>query len=171
MDAVFPGLRGMENLHPLFVHFPVVLLPLALLFQALGMARRREELQRAAAWLLYLGTLGALAAAGTGLLAAGKVEVPDAAIEVIELHEFLMLSTTGLAVALALVAGLGRRWIPQAVPKILLVGLLLLSGVLAVGADRGAQLVYQFGVSVQKSDAPAAPETEREPEGEQEHKR
>lgn len=156
METVFPGLTAMENLHPVFVPFPVVLLPLALAFQALAVWRRREEWERVAAWLLYLGTLGALAAAVTGKLAEAQVEVPEAAFQVIELHEFLMLTTAGLAVALSLLAFLGRRAGLKAVPVALLVGLLVLSGVLLVGADRGGQLVFQYGVAVQKPAATPA---------------
>ncbi len=65
MDLVFPGLRAMENIHPVVVHFPIVLLPLALLFQVLAL-RWGNNGQRIALWLLWLGTLGALAAATTG---------------------------------------------------------------------------------------------------------
>jgi uncharacterized membrane protein len=150
MDMLFPGLRAMENVHPVFVHFPVVLLPLALVFQALALWRQRQDWQRVALCLLWLGTLGALAAAGTGLLAEEEVEVPEPGWEVIELHETLMLVSTGLAVALSLAAAVLRRRLTHRVQLLLLVGLLLLNGVLAVGADRGGQLVYQFGVSVQK---------------------
>lgn len=157
MELIFPGLRAMENLHPVFAHFPIGLLPAALLVQALAVARRREEWQRAALWLLWLGTLGALAAAVTGLLAAGKVEVPDPAIEVVELHETLMLTTTGLALVLSVVAlvAVWRQRLTRRVQFLLLGGLLVLGGVLAVGADRGGQLVYQYGVSVKPTAAPA----------------
>ncbi len=78
MDIVFPGLRAMENIHPVVVHFPIVLLPLALLFQVLAL-RRGNNGQRIALWLLWLGTLGALAAATTGLLAEAGVEHSGAA--------------------------------------------------------------------------------------------
>lgn len=153
METLFPGLRAMENIHPVFVHFPVVLLPLALVVQALAVWRRRDDCQRAALWLLWLGALGALAAAGTGLLAEEKVFVPEPGWEVIELHETLMLISTGLAVALSVLAVVLRRRLTRRIQMLLLVGLLVLSGVLVVGADRGGQLVYQFGVSVQKEAA------------------
>lgn len=149
METLFPGLRGMENLHPVFVHFPVVLLPLALVFQALAVWRRREDVQGVALWLLWLGTLGALAAAGSGLLAEGEVQVPEAAWDVIELHEVLMLIATGVALGLSLLTFFVRR-LTRELQLLLLVGLLTVSGVLTVGADRGAQLVYQFSVGVQK---------------------
>ncbi|HKZ53615.1 MAG TPA: DUF2231 domain-containing protein [Candidatus Acidoferrales bacterium] len=158
METLFPGLSAMENIHPVFVHFPVVLLPLALVLQALAVWRRREDCQRAALWLLWLGTLGALAAAGTGLLAEEKVVVPEPGWEVIELHETLMLVATGLAAALSALAVVLRRRLTRDIQMLLLAGLLVLSGVLVVGADRGGQLVYQFGVSVQKG-----PTADRQP--------
>jgi len=153
MDLLFPGLKAMENIHPVFVHFPVVLLPLALVVQALAVWRRRDDWQRAALWLLWLGALGALAAAATGLLAEEKVVVPEPGWEVIELHETLMLISTGLALALAVLAVVRRRRLTRPVQLLLLAGLLALNALLVVGADRGAQLVYQFGVSVQKEAA------------------
>src|SRR3972149_1589167 len=64
MESLFPGLSAMENLHPVFVHFPLVLLPLSFLFLLLGRLKKREDFQRAAVWLLYLGPLGAGAGAG-----------------------------------------------------------------------------------------------------------
>ena len=149
----FPGVKAMENYHPLFVHFPVVLLPLALMVQALALWRPRPDLERLALWLLWLGTLGAMAAAGTGLLAEDEVTVPEPAWDVIELHKTLMLVTAGLAVVLSLVSLVlwwRGRWNRRS-QKLLLAGLVVLCGVLTVGADRGGQLVYQYGVSVQKS--------------------
>jgi uncharacterized membrane protein len=150
METLFPGLSAMENLHPVFVHFPLALLPLALVFLVAARLRKREEFERLGLWLLWFGTVGALAAAGTGLLAEESVSVPEAAEEVIELHEKLGQVAAGLAVVLSLLSLLGRRWKVPGLPAVLIVGLLILSGILALGADRGGQLVYQYGVSVQQ---------------------
>lgn len=149
----FPGLRAMENFHPVFVHAPLTLLPLALVFQALAVWRGREDWQKLALWFLCLGALGALAAAGTGLLAEEEVTVPQPGWETIERHELLMLITTGLAVVLAGSALWLRKRLRRGLQAGLLAGLLVLNGLLAVGADLGGRLVYEFGVSVKKEAA------------------
>ncbi len=66
------------------------------------------------------------------------------------LHKTLMLTTTGLGALLSMLALVCRRRLTRGVQFLLLGGLLVLSGVLTVGADRGGQLVFQYGVGVQK---------------------
>jgi len=157
MSELFPGLAALENLHPVFVHFPLVLLPLALVFQLLGMLRKSHEWQRVALVLLVLGTVGAAAAVLSGLEAEEEVEVPEAAVEAIEQHEILMKICGGFALLLTVLGLLGRRFEARAMPVILLAGLALLNGLLVIGADRGALLVYKHGVSVAKPAGPGGP--------------
>ena len=154
MGELFPGLNAMQNLHPVFVHLPLGLLPVALVLQAWAWVSRREDVERVARWPLYLGAVGALAAAGTGLLAEESVEHPEAAHEVLELHENLMLTTAGLATGLALLAAIFRKQSRRLIQTVLLVGLLAANVVLVVGADRGGQLVYEFGVGIKPQPAP-----------------
>ncbi len=151
MDAILPGLKAMLNYHPVFVHFPIALWLGALLFEALAAARSsaaKEELHRIAALLLYLGTLSAFFAAGTGLLAEDSVPKSSPAHDVMELHQTLMLIATSLAVGLSLVAFFLREKFTSRWRKIFLLGLVVLAALMAVGADRGAQLVYQYGTAV-----------------------
>lgn len=157
MEQLFPGLHAMQNFHPVFVHAPLALLPLALVAQAVALWRRSDGFQRAALWLLWLGTLAALAAAGSGLLAEDTIElkppIAEAAEQVIDLHEELMLTATGMALSLAIltvVLSLLRQPFTRGWQLLVLAGLLLTCGVLGVGADRGGQLVYGYGVGVQK---------------------
>ena len=146
--ALLPGLKGMLNHHPVFVHFPIAFWLGALLFELLAVVRSSDEWHRTAARLLYLGTLTALAAVGTGLLAQESVPEAGPALEVMELHEKLMLLTTSAAVGLCMLAFFRRNNFTPALRKLLLAGLLVLAVLVTVGSDRGAQLVYQYATSV-----------------------
>ena len=153
MDAILPGLRGMLNHHPLFVHFPIALWLAALLFEALAQMRGKDELHRAARWLLYLGTLAGLVAAGTGLLAEDSVPEAGPARDVFETHELLMQITTSFAIGLCVYSFFLRALAATWARKLFLAGLVVLALLLTLGADRGAQLVYQYGVGVDWSKA------------------
>lgn len=146
--AFLPGLKGMLNHHPLFVHFPIAFWLGALLFEALAVWRSSEEWHRTAARLLYLGTLCAFAAVGTGLLAEEAVMEMGPERDVFELHEKLMLITTSVAVGLCMFAFFLRKKFTAGLRKLLLAGLVVLAVLLTVGSDRGAQLVYQYATSV-----------------------
>ena len=150
---ILPGLRGMLNWHPLFVHFPIALWTGALLFEALAVARSSDEWHRTAVRLLYLGTLFGLAAAGTGLLAEKSVMEEGPARDAFEIHETMMYITMSVAAGLCGLAFFKRNSFTAGMRKIFLAGLLVLAGLMTVGADRGAQLVYQYGVSVDWSKA------------------
>lgn len=143
----------MLNWHPLFVHFPIGLWVGALIFEAIAVLRSSEDWHRTATRLLYLGTLCAFAAVGTGLLAEKAVPESGPAHEVMELHEKLMLATTSVAVALCGLAFFKRKNFSAGMRKVFLAGLLVLAALMTLGADRGAQLVYQYGVSVDWSKA------------------
>lgn len=68
----------------------------------------------------------------------------------LEFHSTVMYIVTGLAVVLAAIALWKRACSGRGVAAILLVGLLVLVVLTGVGADRGGQLVYQYGVGGQK---------------------
>lgn len=148
MDWLLPGLRGMLNWHPLFVHFPIALWIGALIFEALAVLRSSDEWHKTAARLLYLGTLCGLAAAGTGLLAEESVPETGPAHEALEAHELLMYISMSAAVGLCGLAFFKRNSFSAGMRKIFLAGLLVLAALMTLGADRGAQMVYHYGVSV-----------------------
>jgi len=148
MMELLPGLKGMLNPHPLFVHFPISFWLGALLFEALAVWRSSDELHRTAARLLYLGTLCAFAAVGTGLLAEEAVPESGPVHEVMELHQVLMVFTTSAAVGLCMLTFFRRHNFTAALRKLLLAGLVVLAILLTVGSDRGVELVYQYATSV-----------------------
>ena len=146
-----PGLKGMLNYHPVFVHFPIAFWLGALLFEVIATIRKNDELHRMARWLLYLGTLAALAAVWTGLLAEGSVPEAGPAHEIMEIHERMMLITSSVAAGLCLLAAF-KRQMGGGLRKLFLLGLLVLVGLMVVGTDRGAQLVYQYATGVDLSE-------------------
>jgi uncharacterized membrane protein len=150
MGALFPGLKALFNYHPLFVHFPIALWTAALLFEVAARAVKKDEtLHRIACWVLALGALAAIPAVMSGWSAQTAVPDAGAAHEVKELHENLMVSASILS---GILAAVGLFILPRkptaALRAAFLAGLFVLVGLMAVGADRGALLVYHYGTSV-----------------------
>jgi uncharacterized membrane protein len=147
MHAILPGMRAALNYHPLFVHFPIALWLAALLFEFLAVRRASDDFHRTAARLLYLGTLAGAITALTGWWAADSVPSGPAQ-HALEKHELLMLTTFSLSLGLCMFAFLARKNFTAQYRKLLLFGLVVLAALLTIGADRGAQLVYQYGSAV-----------------------
>ena len=67
----------LTHLHPMIVHFPIALLIVGFLADAIGLFTKREFFTKAGFYLLILGTLGVVAAyltgnyAGEGVTEAG----------------------------------------------------------------------------------------------------
>lgn len=145
----FPGLREMVNVHPLLVHFPIAFLSVFFLFDVLASLFRSRQLKTLAGWLLGLGTLGALIAAGAGLQAALTVTHPPQVHEILESHRYFGLNVAALAVILLVWRLLNRgrfSWLGRGIYLLLALFMLLN---LARGADLGGLMVYKYGVAVQ----------------------
>jgi uncharacterized membrane protein len=149
---MLPGLRAILNIHPLFVHFPIALWLAALLFETLAILRGSDEWHRTAARLLYLGTFAAIVTIFTGLNAEKSIP-PGPAMQIVGIHETLMMITTSVGIGLSLFAFVCRKDFTASLRRILLAGLCVLAVLLTLGADRGAQLVYQYGSAVDWSTA------------------
>ncbi len=149
---MLPGLKAALNYHPMFVHFPIVLWLAALLFEIFAIWRSSDEVQRMASRMLYLGTFAAIVTVITGLEAQNSV-APGAAQRAVGIHETLMLTATSLAIALCSFAFFMRKNFTPQLRKVLLLGLVVLGVLLTIGADRGAQLVYEYGSAVNWSTA------------------
>ena len=149
MGELFPGLHGMANYHPLFVHFPIALWMAALIFELAARIAKTEDFHRTACVTLALGALAAVPTVFSGWSAESAVPAAGAAHNVKELHETLMVTASILSGVLAAVGlfVLPRRPL-AALRAAFLIGLLLLAGLVCAGADRGALLVYHFGTSV-----------------------
>jgi len=149
MGTLFPGLHGLTNYHPLFVHFPIALWVAALIFELAARLAKNERLHQTACAVLTLGALAAIPAVFSGWSAQSAVPETGQAHEVKELHESLMVTASILS---GVLAALGLFVLPRrplaALRAAFLLGLLLLAGLVCLGADRGALLVYHYGTSI-----------------------
>ena len=146
------------NLHPLVVHFPIVLLITAVAIDLVDTVFERPAWLGAAATSLYVaGAAATVAAYYTGAQAGSTVFIPGMAHPVVNDHRTWALVTAwyfciGAVLRLATRrAGLSRARAHR--------GLLLIAGLLGVfflqqTADRGARLVYEYGVGVVAAPEP-----------------
>ncbi len=144
LEAILPGVQHLQNIHPLFVHFPIAFLTGAALFYLLAWIFKSDKLAFTAFLILLLGTLSAGAAVGTGLYAEEGVMVSRSVrANLLDPHEALMLTTLGLSVALSIWA-LIKRPFPRKGRVFFILSLLILLGVMSLGADHGARMVYDY---------------------------
>ena len=74
-QAGSPWLAYLARFHPVLVHFPIALIPAALLAEWLSLKPSWRSLQVAARFCITLGTIASIAAASLGWLAAGVTEI------------------------------------------------------------------------------------------------
>lgn len=140
------------NVHPMIVHFPIVVVALAALADLLHLVRPRIRGVDAAATSLYL--LGALSAASaylSGRMAADTVFIPGMAHGLVDEHGIWALATTVSLILLATLRPVGRFvGLPDTrATRVLFMALGLAVLVLVQQtAERGARLVYEQGVGV-----------------------
>ncbi len=144
LETFLPGLQHLQNIHPLFVHFPIAFLAGAALFYVLAWVLNSDKLAFTAFMFLIVGTLSAGAAVGTGLYAEEGVMVSRSVrAHLLEHHEDFMLATLGMSIVLAIWALFGKPFPKRARPIFILLFLILL-GIMSVGADYGARMVYDY---------------------------
>jgi uncharacterized membrane protein len=141
---LFPGVQHLQNIHPLFVHFPIAFLVGAALFYLLAWILKKDDLAVTAFWVLMLGAISAAATVATGLYAEDGVMIARSVrAHLLEHHEDLMVTTLCLSAVLAVWALLARPFPKKGRPIFMLVFLVLLV-VMSFGADYGARMVYDY---------------------------
>ncbi|MFB3887033.1 MAG: DUF2231 domain-containing protein [Thermodesulfobacteriota bacterium] len=143
-DALFPGLQHLQNIHPLVVHFPIAFLIGAGLLYLFAWTFNRDKLSFTAFMLLILGTLSAGAAVGTGLYAEDGVMISYSVREhLLNRHMYFMIATLGISVLLSIWALLGSLF-PRKGRLFFILLFLILIGVMSLGGDYGARMVYDY---------------------------
>jgi uncharacterized membrane protein len=157
----FPPIPTWDALHPLVIHFPIVLLIACPLFILIGAAFRNSEKGRpyfsAAVILLLLGTASLFVSVNSGEAASQLVDRQPQVEVLLKSHQALAVETRDVFVTLCLIA-CGVFFVPHFLGK---TDTLLFSRVLplsflvfyAVGliflvntADRGGRMVHELGV-------------------------
>jgi len=144
LEILLPGVQHLQNIHPLVVHFPIAFLVGAAFFYILAWIFTNDKLAFTAFLLLLLGTLSAGAAVGTGLYAEDGVMVSRSVREhLLDHHEDMMLATLGISIVLTIWA-LFKRPFPNKGRSLFILLFLIMLGVMSVGADYGARMVYDY---------------------------
>lgn len=87
--------RWLGHFHPLVIHFPLALLPVALLAELIARAFRRKELEITATFCFTIGAISTVPSASMGWLLA---ESTSHSGESLDLHRWLGVATASLAV-------------------------------------------------------------------------
>src|SRR5215469_6919325 len=141
--AQFRGTQGLQNLHPLLVHYPIAFLTASVPIYFLAWMFS-EALALIGLWLLGLGTLGAAAAVCTGLWGSqGVMIAPSVREHILVYHEWSMLTVLALSIVLAVWALLARP-MPRKGRICFMIGLVLMTAVLIKGADYGGWMVFGY---------------------------
>ncbi|GAB4363661.1 MAG: hypothetical protein Kow0042_01720 [Calditrichia bacterium] len=151
------------NIHPMIIHFPIVLFLFALLFDILNIFFKEKRWLHHGALMLYgFGVLAALAAFFSGRQAADSLTLPDSVLSSVSEHANWALRTVwffGIFVLLRFAALWKqfdrKKWVLAVLVVLAVVGNYLVYET----AEHGAQLVYRFGVGTKQSVQVSEPET------------
>lgn len=146
---IMPGVAGINNIHPLLVHFPIALLISFFMVDFIGSIFKKNNWRLLASGLLYLGTVSALFTVIAGFIAADSVDHSGDVHIIMERHELLGLSILALAIILSGWRLLASEPLKGGINIFYLILSALLSILIIAGADMGGLMVYKYGVSVE----------------------
>lgn len=152
----FSGLTKLFNVHPVFVHFPIALVPLVLLFFGFGVLLKWPSLLIAGRATLYLACASVIITVLTGNAAMESFPHNEVIHRMMETHQHTGYVVLGLTVLLTAWSFWQRAHIPRGSVAFLLVAGAATYFVLQ-NADIGGRMVYLQGAAVK----PMAPMMEQ----------
>lgn len=153
-SSIMPGIAGMDNIHPLLVHFPIAFLSAFFALDLVGALAKKTQWRSVASWFLYLGTIAAIFTVIAGLMAAGSVAHGQNVHDIMERHEYFGLSVLSLAVLLSIWRMKSGALIRGGANGFFHILSALLCVIMMLGADLGGLMVYQYGVAVKAAPVP-----------------
>ncbi|HET8656061.1 MAG TPA: DUF2231 domain-containing protein [Longimicrobiaceae bacterium] len=137
----------LQEVHPALVHFPIVLIPTALVADALGRVMGSKPLMETGRRLMPIAAAGAALAGVFGLIAQESVKTDERSDPVLTTHRNLNAALVVTTAAMA--AKRARRSRPG-------LGYLLMgaagTATMAYSAYLGGHMVYELGVGVSPAD-------------------
>ena len=141
---MLPGAQHLQNLHPLVIHFPIAFLMGAVLLYVAAWLLKRDSFAHSAFVVLVLGALSLAGAVATGLYAEQGVMLSLSVREhLLQPHKTAMLATLTVCTILTIWAVIARPFPKKGRPLFLFL-LLVMIGVMTVGADFGGRMVYDY---------------------------
>ena len=141
---MFPGAQHLQNMHPLVIHFPMAFLMGAALLYVAAWLLKRDRFAHSAFVMLVLGALSLVVAVATGLYAEQGVMLSLSVREhLLQPHKTAMLATLAICMMLTIWAAVARPF-PKKGRRLFLFLLLVMIGVMTVGADFGGRMVYDY---------------------------
>lgn len=139
-------LKEFLNLHPLIVHFPIVLLLLALVAQlAVLFFPKSDQLKWLTFFFLLTGCIGTYIAIQTAMHISGDAD--DKAIEIFETHQqfgnlTLWFSLAATIIRFAIIKWFSKKWLEI----ILTAAVITIAVFVTITGHHGAQLVHIYDV-------------------------
>jgi len=153
-SSIMPGIAGMDNIHPLLVHFPIAFLSAFFALDLVGTLAKKPQWRSVASWFLYFGTVAAVFTVIAGLIAANSVPHGQNVHDIMERHEHFGISVLSLAVVLSIWRLKSGGLIRGGANNFFLILSALLCVLMMLGADLGGLMVYHYGVAVKAVQVP-----------------
>jgi len=154
-----PGLESLRNIHPLFVHFPIALILVTLLFEGLWWITKKDQYRFFATYLLYLSALSAITTVITGFIASDSFGHDSPGHDFVHEHRDVMLWMSGILLVTTLSVIFVRSLREGKMRRLLILALFVISALLVYGADKGGRLVFEFGMGVKGMSGQAVQES------------
>lgn len=138
----------LSQLHPFAVHFPIALLLVTLVAEAVWLIKKQEFWRDMAFWLLLFGTAGSFLAAISGGWAEDALQMSHELHEKVEQHETVGYIIAWLYASLLVWKILRRKAMLTPENRTFLGALLVATALLLYSGFLGGKLVYEYGAGV-----------------------
>ncbi|MEW6200999.1 MAG: DUF2231 domain-containing protein [bacterium] len=138
-----------ELFHAMVVHFPIALLMFSFVFFVASRFSRDEAILKISMWSLVVGTLGAVAAVMTGLIAEDLAPHTDKAHTILEtFHEPLGLSVMFTSLLLTIWSFAVRWRFKGMMAAAFIIVFSAVIALVALTGHYGSNMVYEHGMAV-----------------------